>query len=331
MRNRNVAQPLPLSLCCRALLWVMLATGASAQAHASLTVFVAEPYGNFGTMMPVGHTAIFLDRVCADGPLKLRQCRAGEPAGVVIARYHAIGPYDWMATPVLQFLYAADTPDEIPSYVTRESAWEMRQSYRRRFLVSIVPDGTEKDSPVSEWSETVGAAYDRRIWGYRVDTTEEDDFRFIEWMNADRNRHLYRLKGTNCADFAAEAVNFYFPGAVPSPDRVADFGVMSPKQVARSMEAYGFRNPGAHLQVIEIPQVPGTLRRSRPVRGGAEGVLKTKRYLATLLVIQPELPLVLTCLYLQHGRWTIGRGAQIESPYDIAGRETSGGNIVAAR
>ena len=58
------------------------------------------------TMMPLGHTAIYLDRVCADGPLKVRMCHAGEPQGVVLSRYYAIGKYDWLATPVMQFLYA---------------------------------------------------------------------------------------------------------------------------------------------------------------------------------------------------------------------------------
>ena len=47
-------------------------------------------------------------------------------------------------------------------------------------------------------------------------------------------------------------------------------------------------HPDADLAMIQIPQVPGTLRRSRPVWGGAEGGLKTKRYLAVLTVIQPR-------------------------------------------
>jgi hypothetical protein len=29
-----------------------------------MTVLIGEPYGRFGTMLPVGHAVIYLDRVC---------------------------------------------------------------------------------------------------------------------------------------------------------------------------------------------------------------------------------------------------------------------------
>ncbi len=41
---------------------------AALEARGALTVLVGEPFGSFGTMMPLGHTALYLDRVCADGP-----------------------------------------------------------------------------------------------------------------------------------------------------------------------------------------------------------------------------------------------------------------------
>jgi hypothetical protein len=65
--------------------------GIAPPLHAVLTVLVGEPFGSFGTMMPLGHTAIYLDRVCADGPLHVRMCEAGERSGAVLARYHSIG------------------------------------------------------------------------------------------------------------------------------------------------------------------------------------------------------------------------------------------------
>jgi hypothetical protein len=93
-------------------------------------------------------------------------------------------------------------------------------------------------------------------------------------------------------------------------DKIADFGLMTPKQVARSLTEYAGAHPELHLKVWEVAQVPGSLRRSRPVRGGAEAGLKTKRYLFTLMVIQPEVPVGLTVLYLWHGRWKVGQGAE---------------------
>ena len=314
---------------------VALCLGAARPARASLTVLVGEPFGNFGTMMPVGHTAVYLDRVCADGPLKLRMCRPGEQAGVAVARYHAIGQYDWIASPILEFLYAVEDPAQVPKYVTADQVWEMRQTYRRRYLSAIVPDGHEHDEFTGEWWETAGVAYNRRVWGYQIQTTEEQDERFVAMMNDRANHHLYHLRKTNCANFAADVVNFYFPGMVPRGDYIADFGLMTPKQVARCVGAYGSKHPEADLRVLEIPQVPGTLRRSRPVRGGAEAGLKTKRYLATLLVIQPEVPVALTFLYLQHGRWDISKGATVAKPSDwvhqVEGSGAGGPVLTAAQ
>ena len=282
-------------------------------ALASVAVLVGEPFGRFGTMMPVGHTAIYLDHLCADGPLKLRTCRPGEPQGVVVARYHQLGQYDWLASPVMEFLYATDDPAKVLTYATLDNSWDLRQAYRKRYLERIVPDGTEYESATDEWWESAGTAYTRRIWGYQLATTEEQDRRFMQIMNEHANVHAYRLKNNNCADFAADMMNIYFPGSVRR-DHTADFGWMTPKNVARCVQAYGKVHPELNLKVFEIPQVPGSLRRSRPVRGAAEAGLTTKRYLATLLAIQPEVPAVCLVLYLKHGRWQIGHDAEVVGP-----------------
>ena len=297
---------------------LLLLVNAPRSLHAELTVFVGEPFGNFGSMMPLGHTAIYLSRVCADGPLKLRMCRSDEPQGVVLARYHRIGQYDWLASPVSEFLYAAAPGESVQTFVTAESAWQARQQYRHRYLNTMVPDGQEGDitghgGPLEEWWESAGVTFNRRVWGYSLDTTAEQDERFVAVMNADPNKHLYHLKKTNCADFISDMVNVYFPHAVHN-DRIGDFGLMTPKEVARCVQAYGEVHPELHFHVTEMPQLPGTLRRSRPVRGGAESGLKTKRYLLTLAVIQPEVPTGLLVLYLWHGRWQIGRDAVVETP-----------------
>jgi hypothetical protein len=270
-------------------------------------------------MMPLGHMAIYLDRVCADGPLHVRMCGTREQPGVVLARYHAIGQYDWLAVPVTEFLYATERVEEVPRYVTPEVVWELRERYRQQYLRSIVPDGTQGveygdgrsmgAGNLEEWWESAGMAYNRRIWAYQVTTTPAQDERLVELMNTSENRHRYHLRKTNCADFAAELVNLYFPGAVHL-DRIADFGFMTPKQVVRSLSKYASTHPELGLQVWGIPQVPGSLRRSRPVRGVAEAALKTKRYLFTLIAILPEVPAGLTILYLWHGRWKVGAEAK---------------------
>jgi hypothetical protein len=293
--------------------------GIASPMRAALTVLVGEPFGSYGTMMPLGHTAIYLDRVCADGPLHVRMCEAGEQPGVVLARYHAIGRYDWLAVPVTEFLYATERVEDVPQYATPEVLWELRERYRQQYLRSIVPDGTQGvehgdgrsmgAGNLEEWWESAGMAYNRRIWAYQVATTPAQDERLVEMMNKSENRHRYHLRKTNCADFAAQLVSLYFPGAVHL-DRIADFGFMTPKQVVRSLSQYVSTRPELGLKVWGIPQMPGSLRRSRPVRGATEAALKTKRYLFTLIAIQPEVPAALSIMYLWHGRWKVGEGAE---------------------
>jgi hypothetical protein len=282
-------------------------------AHASLTVLVGEPFDTFGTLLPVGHTTIYLDRVCADGPLKVRMCQPGEPAGVAISRYDHIGPYDWIATPILQFLYATDSPDNVLAHATPELVDDLRQRYRRRFLGDLFPDGTENIKDNGEWWESAGMAYTRRFWGYRIATTRAQDEHLVAALNARPNRHAYRAYTANCANFAADLVNLYIPGLVKR-NRPSDLGFLLPKQVARSIYRYGRTHPEAQFKIIEIPQVPGSIERSRPVRGGAETFLKTKRYLVPLLLIQPEIPAALLVCYLDHGRWKVERPAETVGP-----------------
>ena len=313
---RNALHPW-LRLGLRALAGALVATALLGRANASMTVLIGEPFGRFGTMMPVGHAAIYLDHLCADGPLKLRACRADEAPGVVIARYHRIGNIDWVATPVMEFLYAVENASQIPAWVTADDVWQLRQRYRRRYLASIVPDGQEKDKATDEWWETAGVAYNRRVWGYRLTTTAEQDARFMATLNATPNHHLYHLKKTNCANFAADMVNLYFPDAVKGGDHIADFGLMTPKQVARSVATYGQAHTELGLEVLDIAQVPGELRRSRPVRGSVEAGLKTKRYLVTLAILQPEIPVGLAVLYAIHGCWQVGAGAVLFNPASL--------------
>ena len=69
-------------------------------AHARIGLVVGEPFGSFGTIMPVGHAGIYLDHLCAASPLRLRPCMPGE-TGVVLSRYHDLRTrdLDWMAVP----------------------------------------------------------------------------------------------------------------------------------------------------------------------------------------------------------------------------------------
>ena len=68
-------------------------------------------------MTPTGHAAIYLSDVCAESPTELRPCLPGEN-GVVLSRYHHIGGYDWLAIPLIPYLYAVDDVSQIPATAT---------------------------------------------------------------------------------------------------------------------------------------------------------------------------------------------------------------------
>jgi len=297
------------------LFWALLLSVLTATSvHASIGLVVGEPFGSFGTMMPAGHAAIYLNHLCAETPTHLRPCRPGE-TGVVISRYHDLRAtnLDWMAIPAVTFFYGVDDPANAPSFVTASLETELRETYRQQHLRSIAPDrindnGVSVPPPYGDWEEGIGAAFDRRLFLYTLDTTPEQDAAILALLNDDPNQRRYTLRRANCADFAADLLSTVLPGVFHRA-KLADFDMTAPKTLARQLDAYGSAHPEMHLRVSEIPQVPGTLRRSRPLRGGAETFVKTKRYLATLLVIQPEAVLADWIVYERKGKWTPGKDA----------------------
>jgi hypothetical protein len=286
-------------------------------AHASLGVLAGEPYGSFGTMAPVGHTALYFDHLCTDTPSTVRPCSPGE-AGVAVGRYHRIGNLDWLAIPIVSFLYGVDDPAKTPTFITPQTESELRENYRKTHLAAIIPDrvdaaGRDRPAHKGEWAETIGSAFDRRIFLYEFDTTPEQDAALLAWLQSRPNRRRYSLRRANCADFTADAINLLYPNSVRR-NRFADFDMMTPKQVTRALEAFGEAHPELHPRVYEIPQLPGTLRRSRPLRGAAETFVKTKRYLALFLITQPELVLADWAIYEDKGKWKPTQTAISVSP-----------------
>jgi hypothetical protein len=287
---------------------------AAVPAQARIGLVVGEPFGSFGTMMPAGHAGIYLDHICAVTPTQLRPCNPGE-SGVVLSRYHDLRSthLDWMAVPAATFFYGTEDPAQTATFITPSLEAELRESYRETYLTQVAPERLDKHGiahppPYGDWEEAIGAAFDRRLFLYAIETTPRQDASILEALNAQPDVRRYSLLHANCADFAADLLNVVLPDTFHR-NKIADFGVMSPKQLARLMDAYGNSHPEAHLTVYEIPQLPGTLRRSRPVRGAAEMFLKTKRYLVTLLVIQPEAVLASWIMYEKKGKWTPGLDA----------------------
>src|ERR1039457_6240736 len=93
-------------------LLVLVSASACLAGASSATLLLEEPYGRMGFFTATGHAAVYLSGVCADSPLVLRPCAPGE-TGVVISRYDAIGGYDWLAIPLIPYLYAVDRPQDV--------------------------------------------------------------------------------------------------------------------------------------------------------------------------------------------------------------------------
>lgn len=197
----------------RRLLFVLVSVAAicGAPGHAQSALLMEEPYGFFGAVNPTGHNAIYFERICAETPVKLRRCEPGE-LGAVISRYQGIGGYDWVAIPLIPYLYSVENAAEVPAHVDHDLVVELRGRYHEQHLASLGADLTPGNLVHGGWTQLLGAAYERRIYAFRFDTTEEQDEALMEKLNAGPNKTKFDLLFNNCADFARVMLNNYFPG-----------------------------------------------------------------------------------------------------------------------
>jgi hypothetical protein len=273
-------------------------------ARASVTLFLEEPFGTFGGMNPTGHAAIYLSHICAATPVSLRRCRQGEH-GVVVSRYHNVGGYDWIAIPLIPYLYAVDKPEEVPLTVSPEQVATLRDHYRRANFKAIVPDGEDGLAPKGDWIQLVGSAYDRTIYAFGVESTQEQDDALIRKFNLRANRTHFNLLFFNCADFARKTLDFYYPHAIHR-SMLNDAGIMTPKQAGRSLASYAKHHKDLQFSILVIPQVDGTVPRSTAVRGVLESLVKSKRYalpLVTVAVLHPYLGGSLAFAWIEGSRF----------------------------
>src|SRR5208282_3821407 len=153
------------------MLFVLVLSCAGWAGASSATLLLEEPYGKLGFFTATGHAAVYLSGVCAETPLVLRPCAPGE-LGAVISRYDGVGGYDWVAIPLIPYLYAVERPDDIPLFADSKMAAFLRDQYRRKHLEMVAPDrdndrDNDRDSgetPGGNWYELVGSAYDRAAY-----------------------------------------------------------------------------------------------------------------------------------------------------------------------
>jgi hypothetical protein len=277
--------------------------------YGAVALLLEQPYGAFGGMNPTGHAAVYLNHVCAETPTELRMCHEGE-RGVVVSRYHRVGGYDWIAIPLIPYLYAVDEGQSIPVWVEKEDVAQLRNEYRKEHLRTLAPDVEGSEIPGGDWTQLVGSAYDRTIHGFQVDTTEDQDERLIAVLNDRRNASHFNLFFKNCADFSMMVLNTYYPDSVHR-NYIADAGLTTPKQVARSIVKYGKKHPDLMVSSFVIPQVDGTVERSHKVHGVAESLIKSKKYLLPLVILSPYTTGGILLAYLVDGRLDLPKNAAV--------------------
>jgi hypothetical protein len=287
------------------------ARGLSAQA----ALLMEQPFGFFGTLNPTGHAAIYLSHICADTPVHVRECGPGED-GVVISRYKGIAGYDWVAIPLIPYLYAVGDAGEVPERVDEGTVNRLRDHYHEKSL-TMLGEGLPRGNIITGgWTELVGTAYDRRTYAFRFSTTPAQDRELIRRLNNRPNRSHFNLFYNNCADFDRYILRSYFPhkfGRAIFPDA----GITTPKLVAHALVKYAKKHPEIQLTVMAIPQVPGYRRDSRSIHGVAESLI-VNGYVIPIVMLNPYVAGGLLADYLIRGRYhLVPKDAVIVGPENM--------------
>ena len=290
---------------------LMLLAGTPFAAASSATLLLEEPYGTLGFFTATGHAAVYLSGVCADSPVVLRRCASGE-TGIVLSRYDGVGGYDWVAIPLIPYLFAVDRAEDVPLFADAKMVNSLRDHYRRKYLAEVAPDGKNGETPGGNWYELVGSSYDRAIYGFEIETTSRQDDALIEKYNALPNHSHFRTVSHNCADFTKDVINFYYPKALRR-SIVADAGITTPKQMAKTLVKFNARHPELQFSRLVIPQVPGSLPRSSAVHGVVESFFKSKKYIVPSAIVSPIFAGCVAAVYMGDvaGRFDPARDAMV--------------------
>ena len=275
-------------------------------ARADVALLVLEAMGVAGEYTGSGHTAVYLSNVCLDTPVKLRLCSEGEH-GVVISSYPGLvvgADYEWMAVPLLPFLYSVEDEKDIPIYANSDVRRLLRENYRRNSLSAMVPGNEDGTMPDGRWSSMLGVGMVRDVYGFNVTTTRDEDEQFVREFNSMPRGGKFNKFTNNCADYSKKIINRYFHGAAKR-DWINDIGITTPKAVARSFTRYSRKRPDRLFHVTRHTQVAGPIWRASDNRNFSEHAFKSKKYLIPTLVFDPPLLAWFAGAYYLTGRFNI--------------------------
>jgi hypothetical protein len=292
-------------LCSFVTAFFLLAFLGCAPAHAGVGVILNESLdSSLERITGSGHTAVYFSHICPESPVKLRLCRPGEE-GSVMSNYINLGedqPYEWNIVSLSMYVYGVENSRNRPLVGTDKVKKALEERYREKYLAAYCSSDPCKTSDKAEWREMVGAGLARSMYIFLVETSTQQDLELIAKFNSSPNENHFNGVTRNCADFTKDAVNAYFPHSAHR-DFLNDFGMTSPKAVARSFTHYALSHPEMQFRVLHFSQLPGTIKRSTEARSGTEQLYHSKKLLVPMIIFaNHELPVV-AASYLLTGRF----------------------------
>jgi hypothetical protein len=284
---------------------LVLACLASSRAYGDVGVVLNESLDtSVARITGSGHSAVYFSRICPASPIKLRLCLPGEQ-GSVMSNYTTLGedqPFEWNVVPLSVYLYGVENPRYRPIVGSQKIKRVLEERYRENYLADYCASQSCQTSNKAEWREMVGATLSRSMYIFVVATTVEQDLALIEQFNSLPNENHFNGMTRNCADFTRRVINTYFPNAT-GPDYINDFGMTSPKAIARSFTRYAKRHPEADFRVLHFAQVPGTIKRSSECRAGTEQLVRSKKLLVPMLIFADHVLPFVAPSYILTGRF----------------------------
>ena len=280
---------------------------ASAQARADVGVILNDSLDtSVARITGSGHSAVYFSRICPASPIKLRLCNPGEQ-GSVMSNYTTLGedePFEWNIVPFNTYVYGVSNPADAPLFSSVKIKRALEDAYRDKVLADFCEGHTCQSSNKAEWREMVSAESERTFYILIVSTTVEQDQKLIDEYNSLPNVNHFNGMARNCADFTKRVIDTYFPHAAHR-DFINDFGMTSPKAVARSFSHYAERHPQMQYRIVHFAQLPGTIKRSSECRSGTEQVYHSKKLLVPMAVFAPHELAVVTGSYVLTGRYNV--------------------------
>lgn len=282
-----------------------LALLAAGQARADVGIVLNESLdSSVARITGSGHSAVYLSRICPASPVKLRLCAPGEQ-GSVISNYTTLGedePFEWNVVPLSVFVYGVEDPRNRPIFSSGKIKAALDENYREQILRDYCEGRKCQTSGGAEWHEMVSASSERTLYILIVSTTVEQDQELVDRFNNAPNVNHFNGVRNNCADFTKHVIDSYFPHAAHR-DAINDFGMTSPKAVARSFAHYAHGQPGDEYRVLHFAQLPGTIKRSTECRDGTEQLYHSKKLLVPMAVFAWHALPVVAGSYLLTGRF----------------------------